>query len=102
MQGDGARLIAAHRGDAAVQAPERGEPGGGDVVAEGVRCAAEHGAGLVEVVLEEPGLGQGAPDGEVLLTHEDGGPQQRREDLDGLGSAAAFDCAARTREQRLQ
>jgi hypothetical protein len=58
VQRDGARLLAAHLRHAAVQPPEVREGCGGHGLAERVGRPAEHGARLVDVVLQEPGFGE--------------------------------------------
>ena len=62
VQGDGARLIAARRRQAAVQTPERGEVAGRDRVAETVRRAAQGGSGLIEIILQQTRFGQRGAD----------------------------------------
>ena len=64
---DRARLIAAGRGEAAVQTPERGEAAGATVSrnVSGVRPSAV--AALIEVVLQQPRFGEHRPDGELVL-----------------------------------
>jgi hypothetical protein len=51
VQGDGARLITARCGEAAVQPPQRRQAAGGYFVAEGVGRTTERDSRLIEVVL---------------------------------------------------
>ena len=72
QQRDGARLIAAGERDAAVQPPQRRQLRRRQRVAHRVGRAAEHGAGLAEVVAEQPRFGQRAPEGQLVLAREAG------------------------------
>ena len=67
VQRDGARLLAARRGDAPVQPPEVREQDGGDGFAQRVGRAAERGARLIDVVLQQPRFGEGRPDASARL-----------------------------------
>src|SRR5690606_22164227 len=103
VQRDGARLVAAHMGDAPVQTPQIRERGAGDVlVAERVRGAAERGAGLGQVVLEEPGFGEQHAQREFVLAAQAGRSQRRLENLRRLGAVAPFERRLRPGEERLE
>ena len=58
VHGDRARLIAAGRGEPAVQAPQRRQAARRDGVAERVGRTAERGRRLIEVVLQQPRFGE--------------------------------------------
>ena len=102
VQRDRARLIAARRGQAAVQPPERREPAGGDGVAEGVGRPAERGGGLVEIVLQQPRFGERRADGELVVARQRRRAERGRQQLRGFGAAAALERGAGARQQRLQ
>ena len=98
VQGDGARLIAARRREAAVQPPERRQPAGGDGVAEGVGRAAERAGRLIEIVLQQPRFGQRRADGELVVARQRRRAQGGREQLRGFGAAAALERRAGARQ----
>ncbi len=102
VQRDGARLIAARRGEPAVQPPERREPRRGNRVAEGVRRPAERGRRLIEIVLQQPRFGERRADGELVFARQARGAKGGREQLRGFGTAAALERGACAREKRLQ
>ena len=102
VERDGARLIAARRGEAAVQPPERRQPAGGNRVAEGVGRPAERRRRLIEVVLQQPRLGERRADGELVFARQRRRAQRGRQQLRGFGAAAAFERGAGAREKRLQ
>jgi hypothetical protein len=102
VHGDRARLIAACRRQASVQAPERRDPPGGHVVAERVGGAAERAGRLVEVVLQERGLGLHRADGQLFVARERGRAQRRCQHLRGFRPAAALERGAGAYQERLQ
>ncbi len=73
-QSDGTRLVAPRRGDAAVHPPERRQPRRLDRFAQRVGRPAESGAGLVDIVLEQPSVGQRAADRQFVVATERGEP----------------------------
>ena len=71
VQRDGARLIAARRGHAAVEPPEiRQDRPAGSPTHEANPAGGPAGAGLREVVLQEPGLGQQHAKRQLILTRQ--------------------------------
>ena len=78
VHGDRARLVAAGRGQPAVQPPQRRQPARRDGVAEGVGRAAERGRRLVEVVLQQPRLGERGADGELVVARQAARAERRR------------------------
>ena len=102
VQGDRARLVAAREGDAAVEAPERGEPPVRDRVAESVGRAAEHRRGLLEIVLEEARLGERAAERELVLAAQGRRAEGRCQQLGGFGTHAAFERGFRAGQQPVQ
>ena len=99
---DGARLIAAGGGDAAVQPPERRQAAGWERLAERVGRPAERRAGLIEIVLQQPRLGQHRSHGELVVARQRRRAQRGCEHLRGVRPAAAIERGAGAREQRLQ
>src|SRR5262249_13011670 len=102
MQRDRSRLIAPRGGEAAVQAPQSGQARRRDGVAERVGGPAQGGGGLLQVVLQQPGLGQQRPDLKIAFSRPalraKGGCEQTR----SLYSTAAFERSACSRDQRMQ
>ena len=81
VQRDGARLLAAGVGDAAVQPPERGQTRVADRLTDAAGRPAQSGGSLGEVVLHQPGFGQCASNRHFVLAAESRRPEQRRQDL---------------------
>ena len=102
VQRDPARLFAARRGHAAVQPPEVREQDGGDGFAEGVGRTAERGARLLDVVLQQPRLGEGGPDGQLVFAGDRGRAQGLREVLCGPCGVATLEGRLRARHDRLK
>ena len=102
MERDGARLVAARRGQTAVEPPERRETACRHSVAKSVRGPAKRGRGLIEIVLQQPGFGEHRPRGELVVARQCGRAQGRAENLHGFGAAAAFERGPGTREECLQ
>jgi hypothetical protein len=75
MQGDCTRLLAASHCNASVQAPQRGETRGRNVLAKRIRCSAERRSGLRQVILEQPRLGETGADRKLVLARERAGAQ---------------------------
>ena len=101
VQCDGARLFTPRIREAPVQTPEGGELRVGQRVAQRIRRPAQRGSGLCDVILQEPRLGQGSPDGEFVLTRQRSDPQHRREQHRGLGSPASLERGVRASERGL-
>ena len=81
VQRDGARLLAAGVGDAAVQPPECGQTRVADRLTDAAGWPAQSGGSLGEVVLHQPGFGQCASNRHFVLAAESRRPEQRRQDL---------------------
>jgi hypothetical protein len=101
VHGDGARLIAARGRQAAVQAPERGEPSRRHRIAEGVGRAAERARRLIQVVLQQRRLGEHRADGKLFVSRQRRA-QRRGEHLHGCSALAALERGAGAHQQRLQ
>ena len=72
-----------------------------DGVAEGVGRAAERAGGLIEVVLEQRGLGEHRPHRQLFVARQRRA-QRGREHLRRFGAAAALERRAGAHQQRLQ
>ncbi len=90
-QRDRARLVAAQRGQAAVQPPQRGEPGGRDALAEHVRGTPEHSGSLVHVVAQQPRLGHGAARRQFVVAADPGRGERLRESVERVGASSALE-----------
>ena len=77
--------------------PRRGRPG----PPPPRRRPAERGAGLLQVVLQEPPLGERGADRELILTRQRAGTQQRRQQLRCFRATAAIESAHGPAENRL-
>ncbi len=99
---DRARLIAAGRGQPAVQPPQRGQPARRDGVAKRIGRASESRCRLIEVVLQQPRLGERRADRELVVAHQVARPERRRQQLHGVGAAAPLERDGRAREQCLE
>ena len=102
VQRDRARLFAARKRQAAVQAPERREARVGERLAHGVRRAAERRGGLAQVVLEQPGRGERRAHRGFVVFVQRAGAEQRRQQLRGFDAAAAIEGDVRPAERRLR
>ncbi len=102
VEGDGARLLAAREGDAAVQPPQRRELAVADRLAEGVGGTPEQAGRLGEIVEQQVRVGRAARE---RRAHPRATATRLRsqltEDLSGLGSAAPFERALRADQGRL-
>ena len=85
-----------------MQAPQGREARCRDRVAKGVGRTTEHGRGLVDIVLQQPRLGERRADAELFIAREDGRTEKGREYLDGFRALTAFERGARAREQCVQ
>ena len=85
-----------------MEAPEVRERGRRDRFADGVWGAAERGAGLREVVLQEPRLSQHDTQREFVFARERRGSQRLLEGLRGLGAAAALERGLCARHDPLE
>ena len=92
VERDGARLVAARRGETAMQPPEIRENGRSDGFAQRVGRASERRAGLRQIVLQEPRFGQHGAKGELVGPRQRSGAQGLLQDLGGLGAAPALEC----------
>ena len=101
-QGDGARLVAAQRGEAAVEAPERRELRRRDPLAQHVGRAAEHRGGLRDVVAQQPRFGHRAADGQFVLAPKPRRVQRVRERVERLGASSALERGRGARHRRLK
>ena len=99
---DGARLIATRGRHAAVQPPERRQAAGRQGFAQRVGWPAERRGRLLEIVLEQPCLGEHRSHGDLVVARQRGRAQGRCEHLRSFRPAAAFERGAGAREQRLQ
>ena len=81
---DAAGRFAACRGHPAVHPPEVGEPGRIGPLARIWRPAERLGR-LAQVVLEQPGFRQSAPDPNLVVANETGLPQRADQEGRGLG-----------------
>jgi hypothetical protein len=79
VQGNGARLLTARKGDAALQPPHRRELRVGDGLSHRVRRPANRGGGLGEVVLQQPGFSERRADGELIIPRQRSGSQKGRQ-----------------------
>lgn len=91
MQSDGAGLLTARMGNAAVQPPESRELRIRDAVLHGIRRPAERGVRLLQVVLEQPRLGQRAANRELVLAIERASPKQWNEMRGRVGATATLE-----------
>ncbi len=90
QQGDASRRFAAGDGEPAVHSPEVGEPGGIEPLAPLGRRSERLGR-LPHVVLEQPGLGEGAPQLDLVVAPEAGLLQRARQQRGGVRAMAAFE-----------
>ena len=88
---DRAGLIALRRGQTAVEAPERRDPSGRNGFADRVRSTAERGGRLIEIVLQQPCLGEHRPKRELVVARQGRGTQCGGEHLGRICSASAFE-----------
>src|SRR5688572_17173971 len=102
VERDRARLIAAGGCQAAVQAPERGKPAGRDGVPKRVGRTAEAGGGLLQIVLQQPRLGERGTNIELVLPRHRRRAQRRRQQLRSFGATAPLERGRCTRQQHLQ
>ena len=79
VQRDGTRLIAADVRQPPVQPPQRREAARRHGFAEGVGRPAERRRGLLEIVLQQPGLGQHRPQSQLVVARQRGRSKDRRE-----------------------
>ena len=91
VQRNRARLIAARRRQTAVQPPQRGQAPGRDRLTDHVGRTAERRGGFVEIVLQQPGLGEHRANGELVIARQRRGAECRREDLSGRCSMSALE-----------
>ena len=98
---DRARLIAARRGEASVQPPQRRQAARRHGVAEGVGRPAERVRRLIQIVLQQRRFGEHRAERELLVAVQRRRAQRRREHLRRLGAAAALERGAGAHEQRL-
>src|SRR5688500_2790509 len=98
VDGDGTGLFAARERDATVETPQRRKLRVGDTLTERVRWTAKRRCGLNQVILEEPGGGQGSADGELVFTAKRAAAQEREEQLCGFATAATLERGVRAGE----
>jgi hypothetical protein len=89
-QGDPARRLAACGGEPTVHPPAVGEFGGVQPLAR-LGGTPDGLGGLTQIVLQEPGFGQRAPDLDVFLARQPGPLQRPQQQVDGLGPAPLFE-----------
>ena len=92
VQRDGARLVAARRGETAVQPPEIRQNGRRDDFAQRVRRASERRARLRQIVLQEPCFRQDGTKRELVGPRQRGRAEGLLKDLGSLGAAPALEC----------
>ena len=102
LQRDGARLIAARRGEASVEPPEMRQRDRRDALANGVRGAAQRGAGLGQIVLQKPGFGEDDAHRQFVVPREGRRAQRLLQELNRLGAAATLERGLRSRHDPLQ
>ena len=76
VQRDRPRLLTASERDPPVKTPERRQPRVGHRLLYRIRCAAEYGGGLGQVVLQQAGFSQRGADRHVVLSTERVGAEQ--------------------------
>jgi hypothetical protein len=101
VEGNCARLIAARRREAAVQPPQCRQASSGNRVSEGIGRPAQRGRGLIEIVLEQPGLCQRRADGELVFACQPG-PDRRGQQLHRFRPASTFEGGGSARQKCLQ
>ena len=102
VQRNRARLVAADVGQPPVQPPERREAARRHGFAEGIGRPAERRRGLLQIVLQQPGLRQHRPQSQLFVARQRGRSKDRGHDLRGLGATAAIERGAGTREHGLR
>src|SRR6202008_3738974 len=83
--------LAARKRQPPVETPERGKPRWGKRVAKSVRRSPESHSRLRDVVLKEPGLGQGGTNAQLVLAGERIPTLQLGQELRGFCAAASFE-----------
>ena len=102
VERDPARLFAACGGYTAVQPPEVREQHGRSRFPERVGCTAERSARLLDVVLQQPRLREGGPDGQLVFAGDGGRAQGLREVLCGPCGVATLQGRLRASHDRLK
>ena len=102
VQRDRPRLIAARRRQPSMKTPQMRQRGRRDRFADAVRGTAKRRAGLREVVLQEPRLGENDAQREFVLARKRRGSQRLLEGLRGLGAAAPLERGLCARHDPLE
>ena len=79
-----------------------GEQDGRDGFAQGIGWTAERGAGLIDVVLQQPRLGERRADGQLVFARDRGRAERLREVFRGPHGVAALERRLRARQDRLK
>ena len=98
MERDGAGLLTAREGDAPMQTPERGELRVSDALAQRVRWTAEDRGSLDEIILQQPRLGQGGTNRQLIWTRERTTSEQRQQQLRGLAATPTLEGGGGSRQ----
>ena len=85
-----------------MQPPERREAARRHGFAEGIGRPAERRRGLLQIVLQQPGLRQHRPQGQFFVAGQRGRSKDRGHDLRGLGATATIERGAGTRQHGLR
>jgi hypothetical protein len=101
MEGDGARLLAARVRDAAMQSPQCGEQRITNRFAQRIWWTSKRRRSLCEVVLKQPGFGERSANGDFVLSRQRAGAQHRRQELDRIRAASAFERRLGSRENAM-
>ncbi len=102
VQGDGPRLLADGIGDPAVQAPQRGQQGLRDLLANLIRRPPEHGGGPLRISSEQPRFGQRAANHELVEPLQVASLEQRFEQIDHRRAATPIEQRRGASQRGLQ
>lgn len=101
MEGDGARLLTARIGDAAMQSPQGGEQRITNRLTQRVGWTSKSSRSLCEIILEQPCFSERRANGDFVLSRQRAGTQHRRKELNCVGAAATLERRLGTRQDAM-